>query len=83
VLKAVSQYGGRNVRVFGSVARGEDREDSDIDLLIDFAPGTSLLTLAALERELAKLLGTHVDVVPADSIKPRVYAAAAKDSVDL
>lgn len=83
VLEVVKRYGGSNVRVFGSVARGESNDDSDIDLLVDLAPDTGLLGLAALERELAKLLSRPVDVVPADSMKPRVYAAAEADAVTL
>ena len=69
IVTAASKYGAKNVRVFGSVARGADVLGSDIDLLVDLAPGTSLFTLARLERELSKLLDAEVDVVPAGSLQ--------------
>lgn len=59
----VTRHGGGNVRVFGSVARGDARPDSDVDLLIDMPPGTGLLALGALEDELSSALGRKVDVV--------------------
>lgn len=72
--------GASNVRVFGSVARGEDTEDSDVDLLVDLSPDVGLVGLAGLERELVDLLGRPVDVVPASSLKagiaPQVFAEA-------
>jgi predicted nucleotidyltransferase/DNA-binding XRE family transcriptional regulator len=83
VLAVADRYGATNVRVFGSVARGEDGPDSDVDLLVDLTPGTGLLQLAALERELRQLLGVRVDVAPADSLKPRVRAAADRDAIPL
>jgi hypothetical protein len=71
------------VRVFGSVARGQDTDTSDIDLMVDIAPGTGLVSLAALERQLTALLNTKVDVVPADSLRPNVKAEADADSIPL
>lgn len=69
-----------NVRVFGSVARGEDTEDSDVDLLVDLTSEVGLVGLAGLERELAELLRRPVDIVPASSLKsgiePQVLAEA-------
>ena len=70
VLNLVARFGGRNVRVFGSVARGEDAPGSDIDLLVDFPVGTSLLTVIGLEQALRDLLGLAVDVGPADALRP-------------
>jgi transcriptional regulator with XRE-family HTH domain len=52
LIAVVERHGANNLRVFGSVARGEDGPDSDVDLLVDLAPGTGLFGLAALEREL-------------------------------
>lgn len=63
VLDLAHKRGGHNVRVFGSLARGEDRLDSDIDLLMDFEPGTDVFDLARLQAELEELLGVRVDVV--------------------
>lgn len=63
ILAVARRYGARNVRVFGSVARGEARADSDIDLLVDMEPGRSLLDLAGLVVDLRDMLGRKVDVV--------------------
>ena len=63
ILRIAARHGARDVRVFGSVARGEAREDSDIDLLVEFAPGRTLLDQAALALDLQELLGRKVDVL--------------------
>jgi len=60
-LPIVSKYGARNVRIFGSLARGEAREDSDIDFLVDMEPGRSLFDLGGLLMDLQKLLAQKVD----------------------
>jgi predicted nucleotidyltransferase len=70
ILRVCLKYGARNVRLFGSVARGEGDEHSDIDLIIDFEPGRSLLHHAGLWLELEELLGVKVDVVSSRGIKP-------------
>ena len=57
------------MRLFGSVARGDESETSDVDLLVDLADGVSLLELIGLERELSELLGCEVDVVPERNVK--------------
>jgi uncharacterized protein len=71
------------VRVFGSVARGTDGPDSDIDLLVDLPAGTSLFTLARLENDLADLLGTKVDVVPAGNLREHLVDRALSEAVPL
>jgi predicted nucleotidyltransferase len=63
ILRIAAMHGARNLRVFGSVARGEADESSDIDLLVDMEPGRSLLDLTALFSDLSDLLGRKVDVV--------------------
>jgi len=78
-----AKYGAKNLRVFGSAARGEDAEGSDIDLVVDFDEGAGLMALAGLERELADLLEIAVDVVPSDSLKPRVRVAVDREAVAL
>lgn len=83
VLEVAARYGVTNVRVFGSVARGQDDERSDVDLLVDVPPATSLFTLVALERELSELLGAPVDVVPSEGLKDRVRVAAEREAVPL
>lgn len=78
-----AQRGATNLRVFGSVARGEDTEVSDIDLLVDLAPGTGLLGLIGLQRELAQLLGKDVDLVPAAGLKADVREVVLAEAISL
>ncbi len=63
ILRIAARHGARNVRLFGSVARGEARPDSDIDVLVDFEPGRNLLDRVGLMQDLEDLLGCKVDVV--------------------
>ena len=63
ILRLASKYGARNVRIFGSVARGEAGADSDLDLLVELEAGRSLLDHVALIQDLEDLLGRKVDVV--------------------
>lgn len=63
ILRIAARHGARNVRVFGSAARGEAKEASDIDFLVEFEPGRSLLDHSALVLDLQELLGCKVDVV--------------------
>lgn len=74
IVAAAERHGMSNVRVFGSVARGEDGPESDIDLLVDLDPGVGLLSLGRMEVELTELLGRPVDIVPARMLKPHVAA---------
>ena len=60
-----------NIKVFGSVARGEDRQDSDVDFLVEFGLGASILDQVHLEHDLRALLNCDVDVVPVGGLKPR------------
>jgi predicted nucleotidyltransferase len=68
VVSLARKHGARNVRIFGSVARGESSTESDIDLLVKMEEGRSLLDLSALILELRELLGVKVDVVSEDGI---------------
>ena len=63
-----------NPRVFGSVASGNDREDSDLDLLVDALPGATLFDLGELQADLEELLGIRVDVVTPGDLSPRFRA---------
>jgi uncharacterized protein len=83
ILNAAARRRASNVRVFGSVARGDDTDDSDIDLLVDLADDVSLIGLIGLERELSQLLNRRVDVVPARSLKPAVSRRVLEDAVPL
>lgn len=78
-----AKHGATNLQVFGSVARGEDHRDSDIDLLVDLPPGAGLFALARLKSDLEALLHVRVDLVPSDGIKPRVRTNIDKDLVPL
>jgi predicted nucleotidyltransferase len=83
LLKGAAQHGARNVRVFGSVARGEAGEKSDIDFLVELEPGRSLLDHAALLVELEELLGHRVDVVTERGLRPRVRDRVLREAVAL
>lgn len=82
VMAIAARHHASRVRLFGSAARGEDRPDSDIDLLVDFDQGSSLFDLIRMSRELEALLGRAVDVVSAGGLKSRDRAILA-ESVDL
>jgi predicted nucleotidyltransferase/DNA-binding XRE family transcriptional regulator len=83
VINTAVRRGARNVRVFGSVARGEDTAASDVDLLVDLDASVGLVSLIGLERELTELLGVHVDVVPAGSLKTELRDRAAREAIAL
>jgi predicted nucleotidyltransferase/DNA-binding XRE family transcriptional regulator len=83
LLDAVAGVGGSNLRVFGSVARGEDGPDSDVDLLVDLPEDISLFAVLALEGALERILKVKVDLAPVASLKPRVRAEALADAVAL
>ena len=71
-VKAVAaRHHASRVRLFGSVARGDERPESDIDLLVDFTKESSLFDLLRMTRELENLLGHSVDVVSAGGLKDR------------
>ncbi|VVB62837.1 Nucleotidyltransferase domain protein [uncultured archaeon] len=80
VLRIAAAHGASNVRVFGSVARGEDGPESDLDLLVEMKPGSILLDLVSLWQDLEDLLGHRVDVITEGGISPylrdRIHAEA-------
>jgi predicted nucleotidyltransferase len=83
ILRLAAERGARNVRVFGSVARGEGDATSDIDFLVDLEPGRSLLDLGRLQRDLERLLAAKVDVVSARGLRTRVRQRILRDAVAL
>jgi len=83
IIEAAARRRAHNLRVFGSVARGDDGPSSDVDLLVDLEDGVGLLELIGLERELTELLGVAVDVVPADGLKPRLREQVLQEAVPL
>lgn len=83
ILALASRRGARDVRVFGSVARGEDRPDSDVDFLVEMEAGRSLLDRAGLIVDLENLLGRHVDVVTERAMKGYIKTRALAEAVRL
>jgi hypothetical protein len=83
VIAAAAAHGVSNLRVFGSVARGQDRPDSDVDLLADLPAGMSLFGLGRAQADLEAIIGARVDLVPAQDLKPDVRARAERDLVAL
>ena len=83
VLALAAQHGISNVRVFGSVARGEEGPTSDLDLLVHLPDGAGLFGLGRFKEDLEALLHVAVDVVPDDGVKPRVRANIDADLVAL
>lgn len=81
ILNTAARYGAHNVRVFGSVARGEADAGSDIDMLVDLEPGRGLLDLGGLLMDLRELLGRPVDVVTAKGLRPRIRERALDEAV--
>jgi hypothetical protein len=71
------------VRVFGSVARGDARPDSDVDFLVDLEPGRTLFDLGGLLMELRGILGREVDVVTERGLRPRLKDQVLREAVAL
>ncbi|HKJ00255.1 MAG TPA: nucleotidyltransferase family protein [bacterium] len=80
ILRLAKRHGARNVRVFGSVARGEDTTASDLDLLVEMEPGRNYLDLVRFWQELEEALGFRVDVITDGGVSPylrdRIYGEA-------
>ena len=83
LVAVAAAYGVRNLRVFGSVARGEDRPDSDVDLLADVPPGMSLLGLGRVGAELGAIVGAQVNLVSAGTLKADVRERIEHDLLAL
>ncbi len=83
ILGIAHQYHANNIRVFGSVVRGEEREDSDIDLLVDFMPGTTLLDQVGLIDALSTALGRKVDVVSERALNKYLRQRVLQEAVPL
>ncbi len=80
ILRIAARHGAQNVRVFGSVARGEDDEASDIDLLVDMEPGRTLFDLGGLNTDLEALLLRRVDLVTARGLRARIRDRVLRDA---
>jgi len=83
ILETAARYGASNVRVFGSVARGEEDVASDIDFLVELAPDRSLFDLGGLLYELRQILGVDVDVVTENGLRARIREKVLSEAVEL
>jgi uncharacterized protein len=83
ILRIAAKRGAYNVRVFGSVARGEADSKSDIDILVDMEPGRSLFDLGGLLMDLQDLLGHSVDVVTERGLRERIRERVLKEAIVL
>ena len=83
ILRIASAHSVHNLRIFGSVVRGESDDESDIDFLVELGPGCGLLAHAAFIRELEELLGRKVDVVSEKGLRQRVKDRVLREAVPL
>jgi uncharacterized protein len=83
IRELVAEAGMTNPRVFGSVARGEDGEGSDLDILVDPGPRTSLLTLVRVQEDLAKVVGIKVDLRTPGELHPRFRERVLTEAASL
>ena len=83
IMQIAARHGARNLRVFGSVARGDTRSDSDVDILVDMEPNRSLFDLGGLLYDLQTLLGVDVDVVTEKGLRPRIREQVLRESIPL
>jgi predicted nucleotidyltransferase/DNA-binding XRE family transcriptional regulator len=83
IISHMREHGASNPRIFGSVARGDDDKNSDIDLLVDFDISQGLVPIARLSHELSILLGEKVDVAPVKMLRPSVAKSALAEAVPL
>lgn len=83
LLAAAARRGARRVRVFGSVARGDSQPSSDVDFVVQFDAGRSLLDHGGLQMDWQELLGCRVDVVSERSLRDRMRQSVERDAVEL
>ena len=81
IIRIAGRHGATEVRLIGSVARGEARPDSDVDLLVTWSEGTSLLDQAALMLELEKPLGRKVEIASDGWVKPAIQESVYRDAI--
>ena len=83
ILQVAARHGARNIRVFGSIARGEAMAGSDVDLLVDIEPDRKKPGLENISKELTELLGCRVDVAAEEDLRPRVRRRALEEAIPL
>jgi len=80
ILRVSRQHGARRVRIFGSAARGQADETSDLDILVEMETGSSLLDIVAIQQDLEDLLGCKVDVVTESALSPYIRENVLKEA---
>lgn len=83
ILRLAAEHGVRDIRIFGSVARNMADDESDIDFLVEFEPGRSLMDLGGLQYDLQELLGWRVDVTTERGLKKRIRERVLEEAVPL
>ncbi|MCL1897953.1 MAG: nucleotidyltransferase domain-containing protein [Micrococcales bacterium] len=83
IRRLVAMAGGSNVRVFGTIATGQDNDDSDIDLLFTMGKPLSLMQLEGLQCQIAEMLGVKVDLVPDNALSPAFGSRILAEAVSL
>lgn len=83
IVEYLRPKGAESIAVFGSYARGDEDEDSDIDILVEFSDSVSLKDLVKFERELGEILGIDVDLVTSDSLSPYIVDRVEEEQVVL
>jgi predicted nucleotidyltransferase len=83
IMTIAARHGARNIRVFGSVARGDANADSDVDILIELDLGRSLFDLGGLAADVQELLGCNVDIVSERSLRPRFRSRVLAEAIAL
>ena len=83
ILRIARSHGARRIRVFGSFARGEERQDSDLDVLVDLEPGRDLLDIVAIKQDLEALLDRRVDVVTERAVSPYIRESVLREATAL
>lgn len=83
IFRLASQYGAKNVRVFGSIVRGDADADSDVDFLVELEPGRSLLDLGGFLMDLQGFLHCDVDVVTVNGLRERIRQRVLQEAVPL
>jgi len=83
IIRIAARHGAHNVRVFGSVARGEARENSDVDFLVEMEKGRSLFDLGGLLMDLQEVLDRRVDVVTEKGLRDRIRSRVLREAIAL
>lgn len=83
ILQLAARYGAKNVRVFGSIVRGDADADSDVDFLVELGPGRSLLDLGGLLMDLQALLHCDVDIVTVNGLRERIRPRVLREAVSI